>query len=208
MSGPTRPARGGKQGWEPRARIRDRERRVVELSTTGWSQHAIAADLQISQAAVSKILARAETRTLRELTATLERQKVRQTQRLEFVFAESVRAWQDSKAGATTRRQRKVEGGTGAGQTVAEVTVEGDHGDPRYLETARKALMDLRKLWGMDAPQRLDVHATSPYALLTEAELLAVLAEQEALVRPADPASALAPALPGTTLEPEDDHGY
>jgi predicted transcriptional regulator len=206
MSAPTRPARGGKQGWEPRARIRDRERRAVELSTTGWSQHAIAADLQISQAAVSKILARVETRSLRELTATLERQKVRQTQRLEFVFAESVRAWQDSKAGATTRRQRKVDGGTGAGQTVAEVTVEGDHGDPRYLETARKALMDLRKLWGMDAPQRLDVHATSPYALLTEAELLAVLAEQQTLIRPADPVAA--PALPETPPDLEDADGH
>ena len=82
-----------------------------------------------------------------------------------------------------------MEGGAGTGQTIAEVVVESEHGDPRYLDAARKALADLRKLWGMDAPQRVDVHATAPYATLSEAELLAVLAEQDALLGPpADPA--------------------
>ena len=175
----------------------------MELATMGWSQHAIAADLQISQAAVSKILARVEARELRDLTATVERQKVRQTQRLEYVFREAVGAWQASKAGATRKRQRIVEGGAGAGQTVAEMTVASEHGDPRYLETARKALTDLRKLWGLEAPQRVDVQASAPYATLSEAELLAVLARQEALLRPAAPPQAPTLPAPGTT-RPED----
>ena len=59
-----RRGRGGKGGHEPRARIRTRELRAMELTVLGWSQHQIAADLGVSQAAVSKILARVELRVL------------------------------------------------------------------------------------------------------------------------------------------------
>ena len=80
-------------------------------SMLGWSQHQIAADLGISQAAVSKILKRVELRLLRELAETVERQKARQTLRLEHLFAEAMRAWEQSKADTTRRRQRKTQVG-------------------------------------------------------------------------------------------------
>ena len=200
MTARARGSRGGQGGWEPRARVQGRERRVVDLATVGWSQHAIAAELQISQAAVSKILARVDARTLRELTTSMERQKVRQTQRLEFVYAEAMRAWRESQADTTRRRQRQVDGSRGPGQTVAEVVVTSQHGDPRYLETARKALTDLRRLWGMDAPQRVDVQALQPYADLSEPELLALLAQQEALLLPPAPAGEPAAAVRSDTV--------
>src|SRR4029453_18746451 len=133
----TRPAlrrgRGGQGGHEPRARIRTRELRVMELSVLGWSQHQIAGDLGISQPAVSKILKRIELRVLRELADTVERQKARQSLRLEYLFAESMRSWQDSKADSTRRRQRKTDGGSrGAGATGAEIVAGNQHGDPAY----------------------------------------------------------------------------
>ena len=80
-----RRGRGGQGGHESRARIRTRERRAMELTVIGWSQYQIAADLGISQAAVSKILKRAEIRVLRELTALVERHKARHTLRLEHL---------------------------------------------------------------------------------------------------------------------------
>ena len=43
-----RRARGGRGGWEPRVRIRDRERQVVTLDTEGLSQHEIAHRLGLS----------------------------------------------------------------------------------------------------------------------------------------------------------------
>lgn len=188
------PSRGGKGGWEPPARIRARERRAVELAVLGWTQHEIAADLQISQAAVSKLLARADERALTDLSTRIERQKVRQTQRLERVFAESMRAWERSKEDTTRRRQRQtghdgVASAGGGHHTVAEVVVETKHGDPRYLETARKAMGDLRGIWGLDAPQQVDITHADPYANLTEAELVERIAEQDALLRPADTAT-------------------
>jgi len=182
-----RRGRGGQGGHEPRARIRTRELRAMELAALGWSQHQIAADLGISQAAVSKLLKRIELRVLRELTDTVERQKARQSLRLETLFAESMRAWTDSKSDATRRRQRKSQGGARGDAVVAEVTVENQHGDPRYLEEARKALADHRKIWGLDAPQKVDVRATrNPYVDMSDEELRAALDRQSRLLAAAD----------------------
>jgi DNA-binding CsgD family transcriptional regulator len=178
-----RRGRGGQGGHDPRARIRTRELRAMELAVQGWSQPQIAADLGISQAAVSKLLKRIEGRLLRELAETVQRQKARQTLRLDYLYAEATRAWNASKADATRRRQRQTHGGAGAGATVAELVVENQHGDPRYLDEARKALADQRKLWGLDAPQKVDLRASrTPYDEMTEEALRAELARQAQLL--------------------------
>jgi len=191
---PRRRGRGGQGGHEPRARIRTRELRALELATLGWSQHQIAADLGVSQAAVSKIVARVERRVLRELAATVGRQKARQTLRLEHLFAEAMRAWEASKADRARRRQRKTQAaGSDAGAMVAEIVTENRHGDPRYLEEARKALTDQRKIWGLDAPQKVDVRASrAPYEGLSDDDLRAELARQARLLEaPASPSGPL-----------------
>jgi predicted transcriptional regulator len=206
MSAPTRHqrGRGGQGGHEPRARIRTRELRAIELSTIGRSQHEIAAELGVSQAAVSKMLKRVEIRVLREIAETVERQKARHTLRLEHLFSEAMHAWGESKADTTRRRQRKTQGGqAGAGATVAEVVVENQHGDPRYLEQARKALADHRKVWGLDAPQQVDIHATqNPYFGMTEEALRDALTRQAQLL-PHPTSDEGLTALPEATAEPE-----
>lgn len=155
----------------------------MELTVLGWTQPQIARDLGISQAAVSKLLKRIETRLLRELAETVQRQKARQTLRLEHLFAEAMRAWNESKEDTTRRRQRQTRAGAGAGATVAELVVENQHGDPRYLDEARKALADQRKLWGLDAPQKVDLRASrDPYADMPEEALRAELARQTQLL--------------------------
>lgn len=191
MSDTPRPrrSRGGQGGHEPRARIRTRELRAMELRVLGWSQPQIAADLGITQAAVCKLLQRIETRLLRELAETVGRQKARQALRLEHLFAEAMRAWHESKADSTRRRQRKTQNGHGPGATVAELVVENQHGDPRYLDEARKALADARKLLGLDAPQQVDLRASrDPYADMTEEALRAELARQTRLLGVVNPA--------------------
>jgi predicted transcriptional regulator len=188
--------RGGQQGHEPRARIRTRELRVLELATQGWSQHQIAAEVGLSQAAVSKILQRVEQRLLRELSDSLGRQKARQAIRLEHLFAEAIKAWDASKADATTKKQRKTQNADGADASVAEIIVENSHGDPRYLGEARQALADSRKLWGLDAPQKVDLRASrNPYDAMSEDDLRLELARQAKLLS----ASTI-------TVEPVSDH--
>ena len=183
-----RRGRGGQGGHDPRARIRTRELRATELAVLGWSQPQIATDLGISQAAVCKLLQRIDTRHLRELTETIGRQKARQALRLDHVYAEAMRAWNDSKTDSTRRRQRQTQGGHGPGATVAELVVENQRGDPRYLDVALKALADRRKLVGLDAPQKVDLQASrDPYDDMTEEALRAELARHTQLLGLPDP---------------------
>jgi predicted transcriptional regulator len=149
--------RGGRNGHEPAHRVRNRELRAVELSVQGWTQAQIARELSVTQPAVSRILRRAEERLLAEASAALQRHKMRQTLRLEHLYAESVQAWERSKADSTRRRQRRTDLGAAGTASVAELVTENQHGDPRYLEQARRVVADLTKLWrvGERAPEAI-----------------------------------------------------
>lgn len=168
-------SRGGKKGYEPRGRIRLREADVLQRHLDGATQHQIAAALDLSQAAVSKILKRVEERVLSESASKIERQRGRQILRLEHLFAETMRAWNASKQDTLRKRQRQADGGGSRG-TMAELISENRHGDPRHLEAARKILADLRALSGLDAPTRMAVHATTAFAELTDDAIEAELA--------------------------------
>ena len=166
----------------------------MELSVQGWSQRRMAAELGISQPAVSKMLRRIDDRVLRELAEDGDRQKARQTNRLEHLYAEALGGWEQSKTDTTRRRQRKTEVGTnGGGTTIAELVVENRHGDPRFP--------DLRTLWGLDAPQKVDLRASrTPFAELSDEALEEQLDEQRRLLA--------AVALGDETTEtPPPDHG-
>ncbi len=198
--------RGGQGGHEPRARIQARELRVLERSIQGHSQREIAAEEGLTQGAVSKILSRLEQRALEELVDRVERQKARQTLRLDYLYRESLRAWEASKSDLTRRVQRKTDRGPGTpGATVAQLVVETQHGDSRYLELARKALADQRTLWGLDAPQKLDVRASQgPFDILSDEALAAELTRQQELLAARDDA-APTPAAPNAEEGPDDD---
>lgn len=142
--------RGGKGGHESRIQIRRREELVVRLSSAGKTQDEIAQIAGVSQAAVSKILQRIDERWGRENVDTVQRLKAELIRNLKHVHRESLRAWELSKAQRTRRRQRRsANGGYTPEATVAEVIVEDSHGDPRYLETARRALTDLGRVVGV-----------------------------------------------------------
>ena len=200
------PGRGGQGGHEPRPRIQARELRVLERSIQGHSQREIAAEEGLTQGAVSKILSRLEQRALEELVDRVERQKARQTLRLDYLYRESLRAWAASKTDAKRRVQRKTDRGPGTpGATVVQLVVETQHGDPRYLELARKALADQRTLWGLDAPQKLDVRASQgPFDTLSDEALAAELTRQQELLAARDDA-APTPAAPNAEEGPDDD---
>ena len=180
----TGPGRGGQGGHEPRAQIQAREQRVLDRSVAGVSQRQIAQEEGITQSAVSKILRRVEARVLEEFMARVEQQKVRQSLSLEHVYRQSLAAWEASKADATRRVQTKTQTAAGASSgTVAQLVVENRHGDPRFLEIARKALADQRRVWGLDAPHKVDVHAHhGPFDAMSDEALAAELDRQRQLL--------------------------
>lgn len=207
MSPTPRPrGRGGRGGHEPRVRVRTREARALELATQGATQQEIARALGVTQPAVSKMLRRVEVNTWNELVRARGRHKVRTTLRLEFLFREAMHAWEQSKADATRRRQRKTQSGTHESATIAELVTENQHGDPRYLEQARKTMADFTKLWGLDVPQ-LNAPAQrrpSEFAHLSHEEFRAVaIPRVEALLKKLQSGSFLPTELP--ERGPEDD---
>jgi transcriptional regulator with XRE-family HTH domain len=143
-------ARGGKHGAEPRPRIRERQRQGVARADQGWTQQAIAGELGISQAAVSKMLRRVDAREAAALGADLARRRARQIRRLEHLLRETLQAWEASKAPHTRRRQRQTTHGGGPESSTAEVTVEEHPGDPRFLEQARRIEEQIAALCGFD----------------------------------------------------------
>jgi hypothetical protein len=197
--------RGGKGGHEPRGRVRLRQVQVVQQVLEGRTQHEIAQALGISQPAVSKIVRRVEEHLLADLAYKAERQRARQTLRLEYIYAQAMQAWQDSKQDGLRRRQRKTEHGAGLASTVAELTSENRHGDPRYLDEARKTLSDLRKVWGLDAPERIAIDASTHYATMTDEALEAELVRQVQSLPSAGPTRVVDTSLPDSKGEVSDE---
>jgi hypothetical protein len=178
---------------------------VLEHILEGRTQHQIADALGISQPAVSKIVRRVEERLLADLAYKVDRQRARHTLRLEFIYQQAVHAWQCSKQELLRRRQRKTDGGSGDGTTVAELMSENRFGDPRYLDEARKALADSRKLWGMDAPERMSIEASTPFASMTDEALEAAVARQTRLLQ--QPDAPAVEAVPSTNQQSEVSDG-
>jgi DNA-binding MarR family transcriptional regulator len=146
------------------------------LSIQGKFQTEIAAELQISQPAVSKLLRRVEDRLAAEMAGTFRRLRVRTFAKFEHIYAEAIQAFERSKLPQNQRRQRKKILGTGQDEsTIAELVTHEGSGDPRHLEVARRALGDLTKLAGLDTIPITAVATTSELPELTTQEIEARL---------------------------------
>ena len=163
-----------------------REARAWELRQKGWSQARIAADLGITQQGVSTLLRRLARQFGRDFKKRVEEVKAEQTAVLEFLIDEALQEWERSKLpiekqqikGDVFTPKRNPESDDDyddeeeddeiaaedektqpVGLGVAELTkkTEGRLADPRYLQEARSAMGDVRKIWGMDAPEKVEV---------------------------------------------------
>src|SRR5438034_1332456 len=124
--------------------IKERERLAWEMRLQFYTESRIGKELGISQPAVSKILKRLNQRDASELAASvIEIQKL-QLQQLAHIADESFQAWANS-----IQPRPDVQG----------VLRRGD-GDPRYLVICMRALADIRKITGADAPRELTIRDT------------------------------------------------
>jgi arginine repressor len=146
---------------------RKREQLAFELSAyKGLTEAAIAEELakqglgEVTQQAVSKMLRRVEERMVEEMKEQAMRVKVQQTAALRKVYQESMAAWEQSKKpqkSLTTRAGPPGANGEAGAVKESVSLLRDSDGDPRFLEAARQALADIRKIWGADAPQKMEM---------------------------------------------------
>lgn len=147
--------------------IIEREQRAWELRQLGWTQEHIARELGITQDGVSKILARVSRRVIGNLADDVERVKRDQTAFLERIADEAMRAWERSQLDACERTTRTMSADGSNSLTEEKRTVKGQVGDQRFLAEARAAKADIRKIWGIDSPEKRDITSGGKPILFT-----------------------------------------
>lgn len=167
--GRARRARGGQGGAEPRVRVTARAARVVELSLQGMHQRAIAAEVGVSQAAVSKILQRADDQVLVTLHRDRVRLLARLYRRLEHLYGEAYGAWRRSTADRERRVQRRTTLPDGRSATTVARETEAQTGDPRFVREMLRSLSEMGRTFA-----------------LSQFDWARIAAQQEAVLTPHD----------------------
>ena len=140
-----------------------------EVAELGRSIEDVAEARGLSELAVSKIIDRESAALSDRLGADLRLVAAQQTRTLEAIAREAIAAFQRS-----TRPQRSITRPLRAGESktpglaLPAVILDGGTetisdpkgGEARHMDIALKALGDIRKIWGLEAPTKLDMIAT------------------------------------------------
>ncbi len=133
---------------------RERELRALELSGQLWTHERIAAALGVSRSAVTRMLQRIERRYLETIRNKLESLKGEKLRQLESIADEAMQAWRASKQPKKEARKTNRKQGKKGDEEETRVQTREQSGDWHYLEQARGAVGDIRKLMGLDAPTK------------------------------------------------------
>ena len=124
-------------------------RRDVEIymaRQSGLSPMAVAREYDLRIGVVQSICKRVEKYLTGKFSGQVEEIKRGQTAFLFTIYREAMRAWEASKLNTVKRATRIIAGK----QPETTVTVEGQHGDARFLREAMRALTDIRRIWGAE----------------------------------------------------------
>lgn len=153
-----------------------------------WSLGRIATELGVETITVSKWLEKTRDEVADGLQEEARRVTAEQIQQLGYIADEAMQAWHRSKeASKRVARSQTQEGSanpSNVGQvtTTSQVAVDQD-GDPRYLDVAMRALGDIRKLVGAEAPAKSELTLRRGVDEMSDAELQQILIEERARER-------------------------
>ncbi len=169
---------------------RERELRAWKLRTEDfWTQQRIADELGVDQSTVCKMLARISKRYLKAIESQVEDRKAEQILQLEQIASEARAAWEKSLQDAqesgevTVEETEQTENGCSKKtKTTTSSKTKGQAGDARHLQVAMQALGDIRKILGIDAPQKQEHSGTLQTVSLTLDQWQKQAAERRAKV--------------------------
>jgi hypothetical protein len=130
--------------------IAQRRQQVAELTLDGWTQSAIAAQLGLTQAAISKDLKQIRLAWRESSIRDFDELRSQELAKLDRIEREAWAAWRRSQEPAQTAT---VDGT--AGSQKAKRTVRHQYGDPRFLQVTLDAIEARRQMLGLDAPTKV-----------------------------------------------------
>jgi hypothetical protein len=143
---------------------RANERKAWRLRVLrGCTQQQIADELEIDISTVSRMLGRVEERLERDFADLAIEEKRRQTEALLHVADEAFAEWERSKLAATANSVTSGRASVTRDGDVIELpdlvvrTRKGRIGDHNLLARAMDAYAAIRKIWGLDAPEKRDL---------------------------------------------------
>ena len=125
---------------------------VYDDILAGGKPKDVAAKHGVSEKTVYNIVHATDKRLAIEFVDNVREMKARHTAQLEHVRREAMAAWERSKLDAES--ETVTTGGENGGST--STTRKGQVGNPAYLETAMAAMDRQRKIWGADAPPKIE----------------------------------------------------
>ena len=147
---------------------REHELHAWDLRCRGWTQARIADELGLTQQSVSRILARVNKRSLKELTRRVELLKAEQHARLDHLYSEAMAGWERTKLPVlevSTRERVRTDGETTHTDRTKTQYVASQVGDVRFLQEARALLKAQCELWGIgrEEPGATEAHERPRY---------------------------------------------
>jgi hypothetical protein len=117
---------------------------------SGETMAAVGKDIGATRQSISLICHKMDNYLLPIHMDRVRALKSEHTEKLTHIYCEAMAEWRRSKQNAEMVSEKLKTNGEEKTETTK--TTKGQCGDARYLEAAMKALQDIRKIWGADAP--------------------------------------------------------
>ena len=135
----------------PKAEVMEiRDREIYDRWVSGERVGDISAEYGLSNNAINTVVQKVESDLSRRFMEAHMQMRVRNTQRFEQLYFRAVKAFENSVGDDYA----EVVSDTDSGKNVTK-TKKKASGDPRYLKEARESLEGIQKLWGLNAPERV-----------------------------------------------------
>ena len=143
--------------------VRDR-RLIAAKYLHGDKQSEIAQDLGLSPIMVSRDLKALQDEWMRSSMMDLNEAKARELAKIDDLERTYWEGWERSKRDAETKRNKATDVPGKGRQYEVDTVVEGQTGDPRFLDGVQRCIERRCKLLGIDAPDRVSVFGSKTEA--------------------------------------------
>ena len=145
--------------------VRDRE--IYDRWVSGSKVGNISAEFGLSANTINTVVQKVESELSRRFMEAHMQMRVRNTQRFEQLYFRCVQAFENSVGDDYA----EVVSNSDSGKNITKTTKKAS-GDPRYLKEARESLDAIQKLWGLNAPERVQKELTYHVDSIADDELV------------------------------------